>query len=427
MRILVVGSGAREHAMVWCLAQNPSVDRLFAAPGNAGIASEATCLPVDADDIAAVIELVEREGIDLTVVGPEAPLVGGLVDSLESRGYKVFGPSKTAARIEGSKAWAKDLMQRHGIPCAASRAFERFEDALEYLDALGGAPVVIKADGLAAGKGVTVAQDRAEAIGALQACLVDRAFGEAGATVLIEERLSGPEVSAFALTDGREVLPLVLAQDFKRIGDGDEGPNTGGMGAYSPVPLVDAATEGRIWDEIARATVRAMDAEGVRFKGLLYAGLMLTEDGPKVLEFNCRFGDPETEAVLPRLRSDFGELVLATVEGTLSSYKAHWTDEVSVTVVLASGGYPGEYRTGMPIAGLEAAGEVDGVVVFHAGTKERQGRVVTAGGRVLAVSALGATLAEARARAYEAVERISFEGMQYRTDIAARAAEEERS
>ncbi|HEY7401191.1 MAG TPA: phosphoribosylamine--glycine ligase [Actinomycetota bacterium] len=425
MRILVVGSGAREHAITWRLAQNPTVDRLFAAPGNAGIAREATCLDVAADDVRGIIGIVEREGIDLTVVGPEQPLVQGLADALEARGCKVFGPTKSAARLEGSKSWAKDLMQRHGIPAARSRSFGAIDEAAAYLDEVG-PPVVIKADGLAAGKGVTVAGDRDEALAALEACLVHRAFGDAGATVLVEELLTGREVSAFALSDGREVLPLALAQDFKRAHDGEAGPNTGGMGAYSPVPFVDAATERHIGDHVLAATVRAMDAEGTRFRGLLYAGLMLTDDGPKVLEFNCRFGDPETEVVLPRLRSDFGEMVLASVEGNLSSYKAHWSEEACVTVVLASGGYPGEYRTGFPIEGLEDAEALEGVVVFHAGTAERQGTVVTAGGRVLAVSALGDSIGDARARAYEAVGRISFEGMHFRTDIAARAAEGER-
>ncbi len=425
MRVLVVGSGGREHAIAWRLAQNPALDKLYAAPGNAGIAREATCVPVEADDVRGIVDLVEREGIDLTVIGPEAPLVAGLVDALEYRGNKVFGPSKAAARIEGSKAWAKDLCHRYGIPAGRSRTFAEMDPAIDYLDELGDGPVVIKADGLAAGKGVTVAEDRTTALLALEACLIDRAFGDAGAHVLVEEFLIGQEVSAFALTDGRDVLPLALAQDFKRVGDGDTGPNTGGMGAYSPVPSVDADTEARIWDDIVRATVRAMDAEGARYRGLLYAGLMLTSEGPKVLEFNCRFGDPETEVVLPRLRSDFGELLLACVEGNLSYYKVHWTEEACVTVVLASDGYPGDHRTGVPIGGLEVADAVEGAVVFHAGTVQRRGRVVTAGGRVLAVSALGGSLTEARARAYEAAGRISFEGMVHRTDIAAQAAEEE--
>jgi phosphoribosylamine--glycine ligase len=421
-----VGGGAREHAFVWRLAQNPTVDRLYAAPGNAGIAREATCLPIRADDVRGIADAVERERIDLTIVGPEAPLVAGLVDLLESRGDRAFGPSRAAARIEGSKAWAHELMERHGIPSARSASFTDLEAALEHLERLGDAPVVVKADGLAAGKGVTVAERPREAEAAVRACLEVRVFGDAGARVVIEERLEGPEVSAFALSDGRDVLPLALAQDFKRADDGDAGPNTGGMGACSPVPGVPEEDERAIWDGIVRPTIRAMEQEGVRYRGLLYAGLMLTADGPKVLEFNCRFGDPETEAILPRLRSDVGELLLATVEGNLASYKTHWTEEACVTVVLASGGYPGDHATGFPIEGIDEADELEGVVVFHAGTETRAGRVVTAGGRVLAVSALGSSLADARDRAYRATERISFEGMQHRTDIAARAAQEER-
>jgi phosphoribosylamine--glycine ligase len=419
MSILVVGGGGREHAMVWRLAQNPTVDRLFAAPGNAGIAREAHRLPLKVTDVGGIVRAVQREGIDLTIVGPEAPLVAGLADELEARGNAVFGPTKDAARIEGSKAWAKELCDRHGIPAGRSRVFTKLHPAIEYVDELGGAPVVIKADGLAAGKGVTVALDRATAVAALEASLVDHVFGEAGTHVLVEEYLRGPEVSAFALTDGREVLPLCLAHDYKRVGDGDTGPNTGGMGAYSPLPWVDGATEQVIWSGIVRATLRAMESEGVRYRGLLYAGLMLTAEGPKVLEFNCRFGDPETQVVLPRLRSDLGELVLACVEGNLGNYKALWSGDACVTVVLCSGGYPGEYRTGVEIHGLEDVARVEGTVVFHSGTEELDGRVVTAGGRVLAVSGLGPTIAEARARAYEACDRISFEGMQLRSDIAA--------
>jgi phosphoribosylamine--glycine ligase len=426
MRLLVVGGGGREHAMIWRLAQNPTVDRLFAAPGNAGIAREATCLPVAADDIAGIVRAVEREGIDLTVVGPEAPLVAGLADELEARGHPVFGPTRDAARIEGSKAWAKELCERHGIPAARSRTFTELGPAIEFVDELAaGGPVVVKADGLAAGKGVTVAPDREVARAALEAALVDRVFGDAGSQVLVEEFLEGPEVSAFALTDGRDVLPLTLAQDFKRAGEGDTGPNTGGMGAYTPLAFVDPDTEQAIWSGVVRATVRAMEAEGVRYRGLLYAGLMLTADGPKVLEYNCRFGDPETQAILPRMRSDLGELLLACVEGNIGNYKALWNDDACVTVVAASGGYPGDHATGAEITGLRDAERTEGALVFHAGTAMRNGRVVTDGGRVLAVSGLGPTPAGARARAYEALERISFDGMQIRTDIAARAAEGE--
>ena len=422
MRILVVGGGGREHAMVWRLAQNPTVDRLYAAPGNAGIASEATCLPVAADDVPAIVAAVGRESVDLTIVGPEAPLVAGLADALEARGHPVFGPTREAARIEGSKAWAKELCDRYGIPAARSRTFTALSPALEYADELGAGPVVIKADGLAAGKGVTVAEDRAAAEAALRDCLVDQAFGEAGSRVVVEEFLQGPEVSAFALTDGRDVMPLCLAQDFKRAGDGDTGPNTGGMGAYSPLGFVDPETERSIWSGIVRATVRAMETEGIRYRGLLYAGLMLTDEGAKVLEYNCRFGDPETQAILPKMRSDLGELVLACVEGNIGNYKALWTDEACVSVVAASAGYPGDTTAGAEIGGLADAERVAGAHVFQAGTEERNGRVVSRGGRVLAVSGLGATLAEARSVAYEALGRISFEGMQVRTDIAADAA-----
>ncbi len=414
----MVGGGGREHALVWRLAQNPTVDRLYAAPGNAGIATEAKCLPVAPDDVPAIVEIVEREGIDLTIVGPEAPLVAGLVDELEAAGRRAFGPARDAARIEGSKAWAKDLCERHGIPAGRSRAFTDLDPAVEFLDSLA-PPYVVKADGLAAGKGVVIADDRDGAVAALRACLVDRIFGDAGAVALVEEHLIGREVSAFALTDGREVLPLVLAQDFKRVGDGDTGPNTGGMGAYSPVPWVDEATERRIVDDVLVRAVRAMEAEGVRYRGVLFAGLMITAEGPKLLEFNCRFGDPETQAIVPRLRSDLGEMLLACVEGNLGNYKALWSPDICVTVVLASGGYPGHYETGAEVEGVKEAEEVDGVLVFHAGTAERQGRVVTAGGRVLAVSALGSTAAEARDRAYEACSRISFAGAHYRGDIAA--------
>jgi phosphoribosylamine--glycine ligase len=422
VRVLVVGGGGREHAIVWRLAQNPTIDRLYAAPGNAGIAREATCVDIAADDVKELVAFAEREGIDLTVVGPEAPLVAGLVDELEARGLRAFGPTAAAARIEGSKAWAKELCERHGIPAGRSLAFDDLDEAVAALEGFE-PPYVVKADGLAAGKGVTVTGDREEAVRALRRSLVERAFGEAGARVLLEEHLEGREVSAFAITDGREVLPLALAQDYKRALDGDRGPNTGGMGAYSPVPWVDAETERRIRDEILVRAVQAMEAEGVRYRGFLYAGLMVTAEGPRVLEFNCRLGDPEAQAILPRLRSDLGELILAACEGNLRDYVLHWTPEACVTVVLASGGYPGEYRTGFEIRGLEEAGEMEGVVVFHAGTAERDGRVVTAGGRVLAVSGLGATLAEARARAYEACARISFEGMHRRGDIAARVAE----
>jgi phosphoribosylamine--glycine ligase len=426
MRVLVVGSGAREHALVWRLSQNPTIDRLFAVPGNPGIGRDAHCFPVAMDDVPAIVDLVEREHIDLTVVGPEAPLVAGLADELLARGRLVFGPTRDAARIEGSKSWAKSLCERYGIPAARSRTAASMADALDALEEFE-PPYVVKADGLAAGKGVVIAEDRERATVALRAALEERVFGTAGSTVLIEEFLSGPEVSAFALSDGRDVLPLEFAQDFKRAGDGDTGPNTGGMGAYSPVPFVDDATAERILHEVLERTVRAMEAEGAPYRGVLFAGLILTESGPKVLEFNARFGDPETQVVIPRLGSDLAELCLACAEGNLALYKANPSSQACVTVVLASGGYPGEYETGFEVSGLRDAVEVEGALVFHAGTAERRGRVVTSGGRVLSVGALGDDIAQARARAYEAVSRISFEGMRFRTDIAARAAEEERT
>jgi phosphoribosylamine--glycine ligase len=423
VRILVVGGGGREHALAWRLAQNPTVERLYAAPGNAGIARDATCLPIAADDVARLAEAIEREDIDLTVVGPESPLVAGLADELLARGRRVFGPTRDAARIEGSKAWAKDLCRRYGIPAPRSITVGDVVAGLEALDGFE-PPYVVKVDGLAGGKGVVIAETREEARWALEAALLDNAFGEAGSRVLVEECLSGREVSAFALSDGRDVLPLALAQDFKRARDGDTGPNTGGMGAYSPVPFVDDATAERIWDDIVRRTIGALEAEGAAFQGVLYAGLMLTEDGPKVLEFNCRFGDPEAEVIVPRLRSDLGELFLACTEGNLSNYRAVWASEACVTVVMTAGGYPAEYATGSPIDGLDEAAAVSGVTVFHAGTQERDGRVVTSGGRVLAVSALGATIERARTAAYEACSMIHFDDAHYRRDIARRAAEE---
>ncbi|HEY7668682.1 MAG TPA: phosphoribosylamine--glycine ligase [Actinomycetota bacterium] len=424
MRVLVVGGGGREHALAWKLRQSPSVDDVLVAPGNAGIASLARRVPVAVDDVDRIVDLAEREDADLTVVGPEAPLVAGLADALVGRGRRVFGPSAAAARLEGSKAFAKDLMRRHGIPTARSGTFTDVAEASAFVDELGGRAVV-KADGLAAGKGVTVASDRASAIAALEDALARGAFGAAGSTVVVEEVLEGPEVSAFALLDGERVLRLGLAQDFKRIGDGDTGPNTGGMGAYAGLPWIAPDLEARIWSETVEATAGALAAEGIAYRGCLFAGLMLTADGPKVLEFNCRFGDPETEALLPRLALDLAETLATCADGRLDDRPRPDTGEAVVTVVLASGGYPGTYATGVPIDGLEAAAEVDGVTVFHAGTEDADGRVVTAGGRVLAVSALGASLREARARAYEACGRIAFDGMTYRRDIAERAAEGE--
>jgi phosphoribosylamine---glycine ligase len=421
VRVLVVGGGGREHALAWKLAQSPLVDDLLAVPGSAGIEQLARCFPVRAEDVGGIVDLAEQEDVDLTVVGPEAPLVGGVVDALEERGRRAFGPTAAGARIEGSKVWAKELCLRHDIPTGRAEVVDDITRALMLLDAFD-PPYVIKADGLAAGKGVVVTESHQEAVQALQAALVDRTFGAAGDRVLIEEHLEGREVSALALADGETVIPLVLAQDFKRVGDGDAGPNTGGMGAYSPVPFVDAELEARIGAEILQPTVQALAAEGIPYRGVLYAGLMLTDEGPRVLEFNARFGDPETQAILPRLRSDQAEAVIAVVEGRLGDTLLEWSPEACVTVVLASGGYPGSYGTEFEIRGLERATKLPGVTVFHAGTARRDGKVVTAGGRVLAVSAVGRDLAAARERAYEACAVIDFEGKHHRTDIALEVA-----
>jgi phosphoribosylamine---glycine ligase len=422
VRVLVVGSGAREHALCWRLAQSPVVDRILAAPGNAGMAELATVVPVPVDDVPGLIELAERESIDLTVVGPEAPLVAGLVDELQSRGKAAFGPTREAARIEGSKVWARSLCERHGIPSPRSGTYEEVEKALAFVDELD-PPYVIKADGLAAGKGVIIAEDRRGAQQALEDCLVRRVFGEAGRSVLVEQFVEGHEVTAMAVTDGTTIVPLALAQDYKRVFEGDRGPNTGGMGAYSPVRSSIPSVEERISEEILRPTAEALASEGVRYQGVLYAGLMLTPEGPKVLEFNCRFGDPEAQVVLPRHLGNLAELLLACAEGNLSHYELSWTAEACVGVVLASAGYPGAVEAGKPVSGLGEVSGVDGVHVFHAGTVARDGRVVTSGGRVLTVAALGSDVTEARRRAYEACSAIHFDGMHYRKDIALLAGE----
>jgi phosphoribosylamine---glycine ligase len=417
MRVLVVGGGGREHAICWRLSHAPSVDRIYAAPGNAGTAEIATNVPVAVDDVASVVDLAERESVDITVVGPEGPLVGGLADELEARGMPVFGPTREGAMLEGSKVWARDLCHRHGIPAPASVAFEDFDAAVAHLDRVS-PPYVVKADGLAGGKGVVVTDSAGEARAALEAAMVERVFGEAGARVLVEEFLEGTEVSAMALTDGHHVLPLALARDYKRALEGDRGPNTGGMGAFSPVAATGQPLEDRIVDDVLGPTVAALEADGVRYRGVVYAGLMMTRSGPRVLEFNCRFGDPEAQVVLPRLVANFPELLLACVEGNLSHYRVQWSDEACVGVVLSSVGYPGLYTVGHRISGLADAAGMDGVEVFHAGTRAEDGRVMTAGGRVLTVTALGAGMEAARDLAYQAISAIDFEGMTYRRDIA---------
>jgi phosphoribosylamine---glycine ligase len=423
VNVLVVGGGGRGHALAWALSRDPSVGRVLAAPGNPGIAAVAEVYPdVDAGDTDAVVNLVDQHDVELTVIGPEDPLVDGLADALRERGRNVFGPSAAAARIEGSKAFAKDVMARRGVPTARSGVFDDVEKATAFVDELGGAAVV-KADGLAAGKGVTVARDRATAIDAIAASL-GGAFGDAGRTILVEEVLEGQEVSVFAVTDGKgNCVLLDAAQDHKRVADGDTGPNTGGMGAYSPVPALPQHQATDILDTVIAPVVDELRP----YRGVLFAGMMLTDDGPKVLEFNCRFGDPETEALLPRMPYRVGTLLHACATGRLASEAGHagFDDGAAVTVVLASAGYPGPYAAGVPIDGVEQAEAIAGVIVFHAGTaRAADGRLISAGGRVLAVTGTGETIAEARDRAYAGVDRIHFDGMQYRTDIAAAAAKE---
>ncbi len=416
MRVLVIGGGGREHALCWKLRQSSRVTHLYCAPGNAGTSGIASPVPISAGDLHALVDFALRESIHLTVVGPEAPLVAGLADELTSRGALVFGPTRAAARIEGSKAWARSLCERHGIPVPRSRAFSELAPAVDYLDELA-PPFVVKADGLAGGKGVTVASERSQAERALEDCLVHRVFGEAGSTVVLEEHLQGSEVSAMALTDGARILPLALARDHKRALDGDRGPNTGGMGAYSPVPEVGRDEEASIAEGVLRAAVGALRREGIDYRGVLYAGLMLTRDGPKVLEFNCRFGDPETQVVLPRLQSDLLELLLGCAQGELPRERARWKNEAAVGVVLATAGYPGRVEAGSEVHGLEEVDKMESLLAFHSGTAMREGRVVTTGGRVLTVTATGSSRREARTRAYEACSRIGFAGKTYRRDI----------
>jgi phosphoribosylamine---glycine ligase len=420
MRIAVVGSGGREHALLATLAQSPDVERLFAVPGNAGTARLAENVQgVGAADAAGLAGFAEANRVDLTIIGPEQPLVAGVADEFLDRGLAVFGPTAAAARIEGSKAFAKQVMAAAGVPTARAESFTDAAAALRALDDFG-PPWVVKADGLAAGKGVTVTGDHATARAAVEAALVGRVHGEAGATILLEEFLEGPEASVFAVTDGRTVLPLAPARDHKRVGDGDTGPNTGGMGAYSPLPDVDDDLVDQVRRTVLEPTVAELARRGARYQGLLYAGLTLTAAGPRVLEFNCRFGDPETQAILPLLTSDLAELVWAAAEGTLAGHKVSWDPRACVTVVLAAGGYPGSYRTGLEVDGLAAAAAEPGVQLFHAGTSlGPAGRVVTTGGRVLGVTALGDDLEDARARAYRAAGMVRFDGVHYRRDIAA--------
>jgi phosphoribosylamine--glycine ligase len=420
MKVLVVGGGGREHALVWKIAQSPRVSKLYCAPGNAGIARSAECVPLAADNVAGLRAFAQDHHVDLTVVGPEAPLAAGLVDEFRKGKLPVFGPHKAAARIESSKAFSKELMVRLRIPTAEAKTFMAVGPALDYLERRD-TPIVVKADGLAQGKGVVVATSRAEARQAVTAMLEEKAFGEAGARVVIEDFLDGAELTVMAFTDGKAVVPLAPAQDHKRVGTGDTGPNTGGMGAYAPAPIGTPALVDRVRRKILEPMVEGLSQLGSPFQGVLYAGLMVVGEEPKVLEFNARMGDPETQVVLPLLKTDFVDVLLAVVEHRLDQLKVEWFPRAAVCVVLASPGYPGAYAKGYPIHGLPQADGRGDLVVFHAGTAFSPNGIITAGGRVLGVTGIGPDFVSARARAYAGVREIHFEGMQYRTDIGARA------
>ncbi len=420
MKILVIGSGGREHALVWKLAQSQRVTKLFCAPGNAGIADLAECVPIPATDIDALSAFATEHKIDLTIVGPEAPLCAGVVDVFQARGRRIFGPNQRAAQLEGSKVFSKQLLLKYNVPTAPAAIFNDADAARAHLRKVG-APIVVKADGLAAGKGVIVASSVDEAERAVAEIMDEKVFGVAGAQIVIEECLRGEELSVMALVDGQSFRTLASAQDHKRAFDGDRGPNTGGMGAYSPTPVLDKKLDAQVAD-IFQRTLAGLQAEGIEYRGVLYAGLMITERGPHVLEFNCRFGDPETQVVLPRLESDLVDAVEATIDSSLDRLKLAWRSDAAVCVVMAAGGYPGPYDRGQPIAGLKQAANSDKVCVFHAGTRRSDdGRTVTDGGRVLGVTGLGNTIENAARRAYEAVKQIHFDGAHFRRDIAARA------
>ncbi len=420
MRVLVVGSGGREHALVWKIAQSPRVEKVFAAPGNGGMAKNSECVNIGGSDIKGLIRFAKENKIDLTVVGPEAPLVDGIVDRFNEDGLKIVGPTKKAALLEGSKVFAKTFMKRHDIPTADFEIFTDSGQAISYLKEQN-VPKVVKADGLAAGKGVIVAESLEESIGAVKLMLDEDGFGEAGKTVVIEEPLFGEEASFIALTDGKDVLPLASSQDHKRIYDNDKGPNTGGMGAYSPTPVLDDELAQKVTDQVMNPCVRGMAEEGEPFKGILYAGIMINKRQIKVLEFNVRMGDPETQPILVRLKSDLVELLEATTNETLSRFKPDWDRRPSVCVVMASSGYPGKYEKGKPITGIDAAEALGDVVVFHAGTKLQDGQILTNGGRVLGVTAQGDDLKKAIEQAYRATNLIRWEGSYFRTDIGRKA------
>ncbi len=428
MNVLVIGGGGREHALAWKAAQSPLVDKVFVAPGNAGTAHELRLqnVAVGVDDIGALVAFAQKNDVDLTIVGPEAPLVAGVVDAFNAAGLKCFGPSRGAAQLEGSKSFTKDFLARHRIPTADYRTFTEIEPALAYLKGEG-APIVVKADGLAAGKGVIVAMDLAAAEAAVRDMLAGNAFGEAGHRIVIEEYLDGEEASFIVMADGKHVLPMATSQDHKRVGDGDTGLNTGGMGAYSPAPVVTDTVYRRIMNEVIMPTIDGMAAEGLPYTGFLYAGLMIMSDGtPKVIEYNCRFGDPETQPIMLRMKSDLVAHCLAALDDRLDRENTQWDPRPSVGVVLAAGGYPGSYTKGAVITGLPDQNQ-PGAKVFHAGTAEKDGQIVTAGGRVLCATALGSTVAEAQTIAHRLAEQISWDGMFYRHDIGYRAIAREQT
>ncbi len=423
MKVLVVGSGGREHALCWSIAKSPKCKRLYAAPGNPGMAQLAECVSINADDIDAIVEFAKEEGIDFVVVGPEGPLVNGLVDRLDEAGIKSFGPTARAAALEGSKGFMKDLCARFDIPTASYRRFDEPDAAKEHIY-LHGAPLVIKADGLAAGKGVIICRNENEAHAAIDHIMTELAFGEeAGSEVVVEEFMEGEEASFFALVDGEHAVPLVAAQDHKAAFDGDEGPNTGGMGAYTPAPVVDETMAKTVMEKIIMPTVKGMAAEGRPYKGVLYAGLMITDEGPKLIEYNVRFGDPECQALMMRLKSDVLEALLASAEGRLDKLKLKWHKDAALLVVMAAEGYPGNYGKGSIIQNIDKAEALDGVMVFHAGTKRENGHLTASGGRVLGIAALASDVAAARKRAYEAIDLIEWPEGFYRSDIGWRAVD----
>ncbi len=426
MKVLVIGGGGREHAIVWKLSQSRHVDKIYCAPGNAGIAEIAECIDISPDNFSELINFVKYEWIDLTIVGPEAPLSKGIVDAFEKEGRKIVGPSKAAAQLESSKVFSKEFMRKHRIPTAEYKVFTSYLHAEDYVR-MKGAPIVIKADGLAAGKGVIVALTVDEAIAALKLIMRDRAFGSAGDHVIVEECLQGEEASYMVFTDGKTIVPMVSSQDHKRVFDKDQGPNTGGMGAYSPAPVVNEALESLVMDKVMRPVINGLKADGIKYKGFLYAGLMIRDGNPSVLEFNCRLGDPETQPILSRLDTDLMDVSMAIADERLADIEITWKSDAAVCVVVASKGYPGEYEKGMVITGLDEVKDMDDVVVFHAGTIFQDSRVVTNGGRVLGVTGVGKDIKAAKEKAYQAIGKIHFDGMHYRKDIADKALRRSKS